>query len=68
MVNVLDYESIDFPVSRKDYSNIKRKINNSIHVFCYGNDLIYPAYVSNEKFENCMNLLLITDEKKSQYV
>ena len=68
MVNVLDYESIEFPVSRKDYSNIEQNINNWINVFSYGNDSIYPVYVSNEKFENCIDLLLIADEKKSQYV
>ena len=30
--------------------------------------MTYPVYVSNEKFENCMNLLMITDENKSHYV
>ena len=30
--------------------------------------MTYPVYVSNEKFENCMDLLLIKDENKSRYV
>ena len=30
--------------------------------------MTYPVYVSNEKFDNCMNLLMITDENKSHYV
>ena len=29
--------------------------------------MTYPVYVSNEKFENCMDLLLIANENKSQY-
>ena len=28
-------------------------------------DLVYPVYVSDEKFEKHMDLLLITDESKS---
>ena len=30
--------------------------------------IIYPIYVSNKTFENCMNLLLITIEYKSHYI
>ena len=39
-----------------------------INVFCYENCLVYPVHVSNKKFENCMQLLFITDENKSHYV
>ena len=34
-------------------------------MFCFENNLVYPVYVSNEQFENSMNLLMITDENKS---
>ena len=34
----------------------------------YENYLVYPVHVSDEKFEDCMNLLLITDQNKSHYV
>ena len=37
-------------------------------MFCYENDLTYPVYVSNKKFENCIDLLLKTDENRSHYV
>ena len=30
--------------------------------------MVYPVYVSNEKFENCMDLYLIADKNKSHYV
>ena len=36
--------------------------------FCYGNGLIYPIHVSDEKFKGCMDLLLITDKNKPHYV
>ena len=68
MVNDLDYKGIEFPVSKKDYSKMEQKNNICINVFCYENGSTYPVYVSNEKFENCMDLLVITDENKSHYV
>ena len=36
--------------------------------FCYENNLVYPVHISDENFENCMDLLMITDEDKSKYV
>ena len=68
MINDLDSEGIEFPVSKKDHGNIEQKNNICINVFCYENDLVYPVYVSNEKSENCMDLLMITGENKSHYV
>ena len=44
---------------------LKSLLNN---VFSYENDLTYPVYVSDKKFKNYMDLLLITDENKSHYV
>ena len=37
-------------------------------MYCYENKLTFPSYVSDQKFENSINLLLVTDEKKSHYV
>ena len=42
---------------------IANKRNNiCINAFCYENNLIYPVYVSNQKFKDCIDLRLITDE------
>ena len=30
--------------------------------------MTYPVYVSDQKFENCMDLLLISNKNKSHYV
>ena len=68
MINDLDYEGIKFLVSKKDYCRIERQNNICINVFCYENNLTFPVYVSNEKFDNCMDLLLISSENKSHYV
>ena len=59
MVHDLDYERIKLPVSKKDYYRIERQSNICINVFCYENGLTYSVYVSNQKFHNSMDLLLI---------
>ena len=37
-------------------------------MFCYENKLIYPVYLSNQKFRDNMDLLLTSNEFKSHYV
>ena len=68
MINNLNYEGIKFPVSKKDYCRIERQNNICIYVFCYENGWTYPVYVSDQKFGDSMDLLLIIDENKSHYV
>ena len=68
MVNNLDYVDTKFSVSKKDYTKIEPKNSVCINIYCYENDLVYHVYVSDEEFEDCMNLVLITDENKSHYV
>ena len=36
-------------------------------MFCYENKLTFPIYVSDQKFENSTDLLLVTNENKSHY-
>ena len=67
MINDLDYEGIKFPVSKKDYCRIEKQNNICINVFCYENNLTDPVYISDKKFPNSMDLLLISDENKSHY-
>ena len=62
MVNDLDYEGINFPVSKKDFDKIEKKKKICNNVFCYPDNMVYSVYLSSQKFRNCMNLLLITDE------
>ena len=59
LVSKLNYEGFDFPVSKKDYCKIEMKNNICINVFCYENKLTYAVYLSDQKFESCMDLLLI---------
>ena len=66
MIIDLDYKGIKFPFSEKGYCKIEKQNNISINVFCYENGLTYPVHVSNQKFRDCMDLLLISDENKSR--
>ena len=68
LANNLNYDGIEFPVQEKDFSKIKKKNNICINMFCYKNKLTFPVYVSDQKFENSMDLLLVTDGDKSHYV
>ena len=68
MVNNLDYKGIEFPVSKKDFGKIEKENYICMSVFCYENNLVYPVYVSDQKFEDCVDLLVIPNENKSHYV
>ena len=68
MVNDLDYESITFPVSKRDYCKTAQKNNICINVFSDENNLTYSVDASDQKINNCMDLLLIANENKSHYI
>ena len=68
MAKDLDYECINFPVSKKDFSKVEQKNIICINAFCYENNLTYLVYASDQKIEDHMDLLLISDENKSHYV
>ena len=55
-------------ISKKDYCKVERQNNICINLFCYESGLAYPVYVSDQMFHNSMDLLLISNEKKSHYV
>ena len=59
---------LHFLFQKKDYCKIERQNNICINLSCYESGLTYPIYVSNQKFKDCMDLLLISNENKSHYV
>ena len=67
-VNYLDYDRVEFPLPEKGLSKIGKKNNICIKVFCYENKLTFPIYILDQKFENWMDLLLVTNGDKSHYV
>ena len=61
-------ELIEFPVQEKDFNKIEIKNNICINVFGYENKIVFPIYISDQKFEDSMDLLLLIDNDKSHYV
>ena len=37
-------------------------------MFCYEHKMVFPIYVSDKRFENSMDLLLLIYDNKSHYV
>ena len=64
----LNYSGIEFPVTTKQYNKIEKQNEININVFGYEEKQKYPIYVSKEKYEDCMNLLLITENENKHYV
>ena len=55
-------------MQEKDFDKIEVKNNLCINVFGYENRLVFQIYISDQKFQNSMDLLLLIDDDKSYYV
>ena len=64
----LDYDKIEFPIQEKDFNKIEEKNNICINMFGYENKLVFPIYISDQKFQGSKDLLLLIDNDKSHYV
>ena len=60
---MLIMKALNFLSFKKILARLKRRITFALMRY-----LVYPVYISKEKFENRMDLLLITDENKPHYV
>ena len=67
MINELNYDGINFPLSQKHYNKVEKQNSIRINVFGYENGQL-PIHISKETFEDQMNLLLITKDEKKHYV
>ena len=68
MAEGLNYDEIELPVQEKDFNKIEVKNNVCINVFGYENSLVFPIYVSDQKFKYSTDLLLLIDNDQSHYV
>ena len=55
-------------MEEKDFNKPEVENNVCINVFGYENELVFPIYVSDQKFEDSMDLLLLNDDDESHYV
>ena len=64
----LDYDRIEFPVQEKEFSKIEKKEQYVHYVLGNENELVFPIYVSDQKFEHSITLLLLIYDKSQHYV
>ena len=67
-VGKLDYSGVEFPIAVKHYNRIEKQNSINISVFGYENKQPYPIYVSKEKYEDHIELLLVTEKENKHYV
>ena len=67
-ISKLDYSGINFPVELNQYNKIEKQNEININVFGYENKQPYPIYISKEKYEKHLELLLITKDDNKHYV
>ena len=67
-IEKLDYSSIEFPVTVKQINKIEKQNNICINLFGYEEKQKFPIYISKEKYQDHMELLLITEGKNKHYV
>ena len=68
IIKDLNYNKVDFPVSKNDYGKIEVLNKINVNVFCYENKTIYLVYLSDQCFNDSMDLLLISNDSTSHYV
>ena len=67
-IDKLNYTGIEFPVTIKQVNKIEKQNEININVFGYEEKQPYPIYISKEKHEDHMELLLITKDENKHYV
>ena len=68
IVEKLNYSDVDFPVSKKYYSKIEVLNKTCVNAFCYENKVVYPVHLSDQIFNDSIDLLLISNNFTSHYV
>ena len=66
-IEKLDYSSIEFPVTVKQINKIEKQNNICINLFGYEEKQKFPIYISKEKYQDHMELLLITEGENKHY-
>ena len=67
-IEKLDYSNIEFPVTVKQINKIEKQNNICINLFGYEEKQKFPIYISKEKYEDHMEILLITEDENKHYV
>ena len=68
MVEELNYQGTEFPISVKDHTKIKVQNSLNVNIFGFEDKQFYPIYVSKQNNNDVLNLLFITEREKKHYV
>ena len=68
MINELNYDGINFPLSQKHYNKVEKQNSIRINVFGYEDGQPFLIHISKETFKHQMNLLRITKDEMKHYV
>ena len=63
----LNYSDIMFPVDINDYEKFEDRFQMQVN-FLGSENKVYSLYISKKSYNQTVNLLLITEKNKSQYV
>ena len=55
-------------MQEKDFNKVEVRNNIYINVFGYEDKLVFPIYVSDQKFKDSVDFLFLNDDDKSHYV
>ena len=64
----VNYDNIEFPVKTKVVPKIEEQNKIKINLFCYQEKDTIPLYISKAKYEDEMNLLMISDGPNNHYI
>ena len=67
-ISNLKYDGVEFPLATKHYNKIEKQNEININIFGYEDKQPYPIYISNENFNDHIELLLITKGEKKHYI
>lgn len=66
-ISALRFDDISFPVKMADISKFEQQNKLSVNVFGYEKRDIFPIHITKHRFEQHVNLLMISDQKKYHY-
>ena len=65
-LNRLDYSGVEFSVRLNQVQRIENQNRIGINVFGYSDKQGFPLYISKERYDNQLNLLLLSQGEKQQ--
>ena len=66
-ITSLKFSGIPYPVKMVDIPKFEKQNNISVNVFGFEKNEVFPVHIAKNRYERHVNLLLLSDNKKSHY-